>query len=255
LTQLVIGFVSNFFDTLGIGSFATSTSAYKMLKMVPDENIPGTLIVGHGLPVVAQALIFIAVVQVDSAVLVSLIVALVVGGWLGAGIVSKLPRRPIQIGMGVALLSAAMFMAMSQIGLFPSGGTALGLPLPSLVLATAVTFVLGVLVMLGIGHYGPSLVLLSVLGMDPRAAFPIMMGSGALTAMIGGMRFISTGRYDLRAALGLACGGIPAVLIAGLIVKEMPIDTLRWMVVIVVIYAAFMMLSAAFKADAKTSRG
>ena len=117
-TEIAVGFVTNFFDTLGIGSFATTTVAYKVLRLVPDELIPGTMIVGHALPVIAQAFIFIAVVKVDLMLLLSMVAASVVGGWLGAGVVSRLPRRPIQIGMGVALLAAALFMAMSQLGWF-----------------------------------------------------------------------------------------------------------------------------------------
>jgi uncharacterized membrane protein YfcA len=249
LVHLAVGFVTNFFDTLGIGSFATTTTAYKVLRLVPDERIPGTMIVGHALPATGQALIFIAVVKVDSTLLLSMVAASVVGGWLGAGIVSRLPRRPIQVGMGVALLAAALFMTMSQLGWFPSGGTAVGLPLPALVLAVLLNFVLGALLMLGIGNYGPCLVLLSLFGMDPRAAFPIMMSTGALVIMVGGLKFMDTGRYNVRAALGLALGGIPAVLIAGLIVKSLPLDALRWLVVAVVTYAAVAMLRSARFAD------
>ncbi|HEY2906847.1 MAG TPA: sulfite exporter TauE/SafE family protein [Vicinamibacterales bacterium] len=251
LVHLAVGFVTNFFDTLGIGSFATTTTAYKVLRLVPDERIPGTMIVGHALPATGQALIFIAVVNVDSTLLLSMVAASVVGGWLGAGIVSRLPRRPIQVGMGVALLAAALFMAMSQLGWFPSGGAARGLPLPGLVLAVSLNFVLGALLMLGIGNYGPCLVLLSLLGMDPRAAFPIMMSTGALVITVGGLKFMNTGRYDVRAALGLALGGIPAVLIAGLIVKSLPLGALRWLVVAVVTYAAVVMLRSARSADAQ----
>ena len=242
---LVIGFVTNFFDTLGIGSFAPTTTAFKMLRLVPDEQIPGTMIVGHSLPVVAQALIFIAVVPVESVTLLSIIVSTITGGWLGAGVVSRLPRRGVQVGMGVALLLAALFMAMSQLDLFPGGGEALGLRGLRLVLAIVATFFLGAMLMLGIGHYGPSLVLYSLLGMDPRAAFPIMMGSGGFVGPAGAIRFLQSGRYDLRAAIGLAVAGIPAVLIAAFIVRSLPLYVLRWMVVVVVVYAAVVMLRSA----------
>jgi uncharacterized membrane protein YfcA len=251
LAHLAVGFVTNFFDTLGIGSFATTTTAYRVLRLVPDVRIPGTMIVGHALPAAGQALIFIAVVSVDSTLLLSMVAASVVGGWLGAGIVSRLPRRPIQAGMGVALLAAALFMAMSQLGSFPHGGTAVGLPLPALVIAVALNFVLGALLMLGVGNYGPCLVLLSLFGMDPRAAFPIMMSTGALVIIVGGLKFMDTGRYDVRAALGLALGGIPAVLIAGLIVKSLPLIALRWLVVAVVTYTGVVMLRSARIADAQ----
>ncbi len=244
-TQFVIGFVTNFFDTLGIGSFATTTAAFKTLRLVPDEEIPGTMIIGHDLPVVVQAFIFIAAVSVDPMLMLTLIAATVAGGWLGAGVVTRLPRAPIQVGMGVGLLLAATFMALTQLGLFPGGGTALDLPTAKLAFAALGFFAFGAVLMIGIGNYAPSLILLSILGMDPRAAFPVMMGAGALVAMAGGIRFMRRGKYTMRAALGLTLGGIPAVLIAGLIVKSLPLGVLRWVVVSVVFYSAVTMVRSA----------
>src|SRR5262245_25922282 len=87
--QLGLGFVTNFFDTLGIGSFAPTTAIFKFFKMVPDRLIPGTLNVGHTLPTIAQAFIFTVAVQVDTTTLILLIVAAVAGAWLGAGIVAR----------------------------------------------------------------------------------------------------------------------------------------------------------------------
>jgi uncharacterized membrane protein YfcA len=253
LPELAIGFVTNFFDTLGIGSFATTTAAFKALRLIPDENIPGTLLIGHGLPIVAQAFIFIAAVNVEPTVMVMLIAATVVGGWLGASVVTKLPRRPIQIGMGTGLVLAALFMAGSQLGLFPGGGTAIGLSGGKLAFAATAFALFGAALMIGIGNYAPSLMLLSVLGMDPRAAFPIMMGAGALVACASGVKFMRSARYSPRAALGLTIGGIPGVLIAGLIVKSLPLGVLRWLVVTVVLYAATMMLRSAFGEGSRTA--
>ena len=245
--QLAIGFVTDFFDTLGIGSFATTTAAYKLFNIVRDEQLVGTMIIGHSIPVVAQALIFIAAVQVDPIVLGSLIAASVLGGWFGAGICSRLPVRPIQVTISIGLIAAAAFMAMSQLGVFPAGGTALTLPVGKLIFALVANFILGALLMLGIGNYAPSLIIFSLLGMDPRSAFPIMMGSGALMAMAGGFRFMQAAKFDKRAALGLTLGGVPGVLVAGLIVKSLPLSVLRWMVVGVVIYAATIMLKSAIR--------
>ncbi len=117
----------------------------------------------------------------------------------------------------------------------------------TLAFAIGANFVLGALMTLGIGLYAPCLILVSLLGLNPIAAFPIMMGSCAFLMPIGGMRFVRVGRYDLRAALGLALGGIPAVLLAALVVKSLPIVWLRWLVVVVVLYTATVMLSAALR--------
>jgi uncharacterized membrane protein YfcA len=254
--ELLIGVVVNFLDTLGIGSLATTTTAFRALRLVPDERLPGTMIVGLTLPVVAQALIFITAVQIDGTLLLAMIGAALAGGWLGARVVARLPRRPIRLGMGVALLVAALFMTLGQLGRMPIGGTALGLAGAPFALAVGVNLVLGALVMLGIGNYGPTFVLLSVLGMDPRAAFPIMMGSGAYAALVGASQFLRHGAVVQRPALGLALGGVPGVLLAALLVKSLPLDLLRWVIVVVVAYAAVSVLRAAERDDADDgSRG
>jgi uncharacterized membrane protein YfcA len=245
--QVVIGFMTNFFDTLGVGSFAPTTSIYKLLRLVPDERIPGTLNAGHALPTVAQALIFIAAVSVDPVTLVAMISAAVAGAWLGSGVVTKLPRAAIQLGMGAALLAAAVLFVLGNVGWIPAGGTALALDGAWLWFAVACNFVLGALMTLGVGLYAPCLILVSLLGMNPIAAFPIMMGSCAFLMPVAAERFIATGRYERRAALGLALGGIPGVLLAAFVVKSLPLAWLRWLVVVVVLYAAVAMLRGAVK--------
>jgi uncharacterized membrane protein YfcA len=240
-----IGFVTNFFDTLGIGSFATTTSLFRFLKLVKDEFIPGTLNVGHTLPTITQAFIYIAIVKVEMTTLIPLIAASVLGMWLGAGVTCKLPRRNVQIGMGVALLVAATFLLMKIFDKQAEGGLELGLHGTKLWIGVIGNFVLGALMSLGIGLYGPCLVMISLLGMSPDAAFPIMMGSCAFLMPVGSKQFISKGSYNLRAALGLALGGIPAVLIAAYIVKKLPLYYLMWLVVVVVVYTAMSMLYSA----------
>jgi uncharacterized membrane protein YfcA len=245
--HLLIGFVTNFFDTLGIGSFATTTSLFRFLRLVPDELIPGTLNVGHTTPSVTQALIYIVIVSVGMPTLVSMIAAAVAGAWLGAGVVSRWSRARVQLGMGSALLAAAALMLTSQLELAPSGGNALALSGGRLAIAVGVNFVLGALMTLGIGLYAPCMILVSLLGMDPKAAFPIMMGSCAFLMPVGSMRFIREGRYSLTAGVGLALGGIPAVLLAASIVWALPLEYVRWLVIVVVVYTALSLLRTAHR--------
>jgi uncharacterized membrane protein YfcA len=167
------------------------------------------------------------------------------GAWLGAGIVARLPRRAIQLGMGVALSGAAALLVLMNLELLPSGGTALQLSGRALLFAVAMNFALGALMTLGIGLYAPCLILVSLLGMNPIAAFPIMMGSCAVLMPVAALRFIRNGKYELRAALGLTLGGIPAVLTAAYLVRSLPLTWLRWLVVIIAFYAAVLMLASA----------
>ena len=243
--ETAIGFVTAFFDTLGVGSFATTTAVYKLRDMVPVALMPGTLNVGHALATMTQAFIYTSIVPVDATTLVLMIAAASAGSWLGAGVVVHWPRRRIQLGMGVALLGAAGIMLLSQLNLVPGGGDTLALTGARLAIGLAGNFVLGVLMMLGIGLYAPCMILVSLLGMNPTAAFPIMMGSCAFLMPISSMRFVRTRRYDVKAALGLAVGGFPAVLIAAYLVRSLPLGAVRWLVVGVVVYTALNMLVTA----------
>jgi uncharacterized membrane protein YfcA len=243
-----LGAVTNFFDTLGIGSFAPTTAYMKLRKMAPDSYFPAILNAGHALPTVAQALVFITLVQVDPTLLLSCIVASVAGAFVGAPIVQRSPVRLVQGVVGLALLIAAILFALKNLNLLPPGGEALSLP-PALFAAAVVAhFVMGVLMMFGIGLYAPSLIVLSLLGLNPAAAFPIMMGSCAFLMPISSVRFVQSERIDLRIVLGLALGGIPAVLLAAFVVKSLDLVTLRWLVVVVVLYAAALLLRSALVA-------
>jgi uncharacterized membrane protein YfcA len=243
--QIALGAVTNFFDALGIGSFATTTAVFRMRKMVPDRIIPGTLNVGHTLPTITQAFIFTAVIPVDVLTLFSMIAAAVLGAWLGAGIVAGWPKRKVQIGMGTALLAAATFMFMRQQGLFPEGSAEIGVSGMKLALAVAGNFMLGALMTLGIGLYAPCMILVSLLGMSERTAFPIMMGSCAFLMPVGSLRFVREKAYSLRNALGLTLGGIPGSYIAGKFFEGLDIRTVRWLVIVVVVYTGVTMLISA----------
>ncbi len=312
--QMAVGAITNFLDTLGIGSFATTTALFRASKMVPDRIIPGTLNAGHTAPTVVQALIYITAIPVDVLTLVSMIVAAVLGAWFGAGVVASWPKRKVQIGMGLALLAAATFFTMRNLDLFPkpelsstqtipagvadttlpadltarlfipvkisaraADGTFVEIPqdqwfwrdgtivLPpaqtareirvdsapvgvrgtTLAVAVLGNLFLGALMSLGIGLYAPCMILVGLLGMSERTAFPIMMGSCAFLMPVGSLRFIKEQCYSLRAALGLALGGIPGVLVAAYIVKQLDLSTVRWLVIVVVVYTATTMLLAA----------
>jgi uncharacterized membrane protein YfcA len=247
--ELVIGFVTDFFDTLGIGSFAPTTAIYKLRRIVPDELIPGTLNVGHTPAAIAEALIFVTAIVVDPLLLVTVVGSAAAGAWLGAGVVARLPRRAIQAIMGVALTIAGIVFTAINLGALPGGGTAMSLGGWKFGLAVGINFVLGALMSAGIGMYAPCMITLALLGMHPLAAFPIMMGACALLQPVASLRFFQTGKFAWGPSLGLAFGGVVGVFIAAYIVKTLPLIALRWLVIVVIAYAAFAMLRSAARTE------
>jgi len=246
---VIVGAITNFFDTLGIGSFAPTMAWFKLRKLVPDRLIPCTMLVGHGLPTLTQAIIFLLLlgVLVDPVLLVGCFLAVLLGGVLGAPLVARTRVWIIQLIVGCALILAATLYTLTNLGLMPGGGTASSLPLTLMIIAIVANFIFGVLLNFGIGNYAPTLIMLSLMGLDPRLSFPIMAGGAAMAVAGAGVRHISMGEIDLRLAIGMALGGIPGVFVAALIVKTMPLELLRWMVIVVVLYAALMMLRAAMQ--------
>jgi uncharacterized membrane protein YfcA len=252
---MVLGAVTNFFDTLGVGSFAPSMAWFKFRKLVPDQLIPPTLIAGHTPPSLVQGLIFLALLGggVDPVLLVGNIVSLTLGGLIGARLVYRVHVWMVQGIVGLALILAAIFYTLANLGMMPIGGTASSLPPVMTALAIAASFVFGVLLNFGVGNYAPTLALLSLMGLDPRYCFPIMASSNGFAGVIVASRHVLAGKLDLKVVLGIALGGIPAVLIAAFLVKSMPVETLRWLVTAVVLYTAVVMLRSAAEERRKAS--
>jgi uncharacterized membrane protein YfcA len=247
LEAVVLGAITNFFDTLGIGSFAPTTAWFKFRKLVPDRLIPPTMLVGHGLPTMTEAIIFLILlgVMVDPVLLVGCTIAVLMGGLLGAPLVTRTRVWIIQLVVAIALILAAAAYGAANLHLMPGGGTAAGLPPTLTVIVIVANFIFGVLLNYGVGNYAPTLVMLSLMGMDPRLCFPIMAGGAAMTVAGAGARHIAIGQINMKIVVGMAIGGVPAVLVAALIVKSMPIEMLRWLVIVVVLYAAAVMFRAA----------
>jgi uncharacterized membrane protein YfcA len=245
--SIAVGAITDFFDTLGVGSFAPTTWLFRTFGMVPDRLLPGTLNVGHALPSVAQALIFIAIVEVEAQTLAAMIGAAVVGAWMGASVVAGWSRRRVRLGMGLALLAASLLLVRQLAFGSPAGEDALGLDGGRFALGVAGNFVLGAMMTVGVGLYAPCMILVSLLGMNAKAAFPIMMGSCAFLMPIAGMRFVERRAYAPGVALGLTLGGIPAVLVAAYVVRSLPLDAVRVLVVVVASYTALSLLRAALR--------
>lgn len=240
----IIGFVVNFFDVLGIGAFAPQTALLKFTKQTEDKVMPGTLNVANTLPVLFQALIFITIIEVDAWTLIFMLVSAALGAIIGAGVVSKLSERKIRLTMGIALLITAVFMIARNLDWIQGGGDAIGLRGGKLAIAIIGNFFLGALMTAGIGLYAPCMALVFALGMSPQVAFPIMMGSCAFLMPLASIRFIREDAYNKKAAIAMAIPGIVAVLIAALLVKSLPLDVLKWVVIGVILYTSAVMLRA-----------
>lgn len=247
ISDTAIGLGTCFLDTLGIGNYAQVTALYKFRNSPADELIPGTLNAGCGPPVLFSSLLFLTSVEVEPALLLSMVITAGAGAWLGAGLVSRMNRRTIQLFMGTALLIAAGFFAMTNVGILPPSGTATALIGWRFAVAVVASFVLGALMSAGIGNYAPSMALLAFLGMHPLAAYPIMMASDAVLIPAAGIRFIRSGRFSSPAAFGLAVGGIIGTLLAFPLVKTLGthLTLMRWVVMGVILYAGVNMLRSA----------
>lgn len=241
-SEFPLGFVVAFFDTLGIGSFAPTTAFLKFQGNLADELIPGTLNVGLNTAAILEMIIMVSVIVIDPVLLMATISAAALGAWIGAGVVNRMPRPAIQLAMGVALLIAGCVFAATNLHLLPGGGVAMTMTGWRFAVAVAVNFVLGALMSVGIGLYAPCMIVVTLLGLHPLAAFPIMMGSCGLVQPTAGLQFFRSGRFGFGTSIALTIGAIPGVLLAAFVVKRLPLFALRWLVVLVVIYAAVTML-------------
>lgn len=247
----IIGFVTNFLDTLGIGSFATTQAGFKFTKSSPDAVMPGTLNVGDTIPVIVEAVLFFGLIEIAPVTLIGMIAASVLGAVLGASIVSKWSVKYVRIALGCALIILAIVLAgkLLQIGPFGATGTATALHGIKLVIGIVINFILGALMMIGVGLYAPCMALCGALGLNISAAFPIMMGSCAFLMPSGSIKFIKEGKYDRKASLMLTIFGVLGVFVAYFIIKSLPLTVLTWVVICVMLFTSVMFFKDAAKGE------
>lgn len=253
VTNSVVSMIANFFDTLGIGSFAIATSAWKFTKSISDDLIPGTLNVVFAVPVVTEATIFIQRIDMDPLTLVLMIVSSAIGAMIGAKIMSKLDIMKIRLVLGIALIIVAIITLckINAIGPFGIIGSARGLAGGMLIVGVVVNFFLGALMTAGIGLYAPCMALVLLLGMSADIAFPVMMGSCAYLMPSAGITFVKEGKYDRTSAIPMLILGVIGVLIAGFIVTSLPLTLLTYLVCIVMVICALMFFHDARKQSIK----
>lgn len=238
----LISLIANFFDTLGIGSYAIATSAWKFNKSVRDDLIPGTLNVAFGIPICVEATITMTRIEMDSLTLVLMIAAAIIGSILGAKIISRLDIMKIRVVMGVALIivAAITLCKINAVGPFGILGTARGLEGGMLVVGVIANFILGILMTAGIGLYAPCMAIVLLLGMSADVAFPVMMGSCAYLCPACGITFIKEGKYNRASTIPMIFTGAIGVLIAGFIVTSLPLTVLTYLVCVVMVICAIM---------------
>ena len=248
----IAGMIGNFFDTLGVSSFAVIIAMGKVMKMkFKDKELPAMLNVSCAIPNITEALIFLTAIEVDPTTLVSMLIAAGMGSYIGAGIVEKLDEKKIQLAMGIALFITAtvIFMGLPWVNLLPVGGSSIGLSGSKLFIGVTLNFIYGALMTAGIGLYAPCMATTYILGMSPKCAFPIMMGSCAVLMPIASTRFIKDGHYPRKTSIWITIGGVVGVFAAAYIFNAMPMNMVKVLCVFVIYYTSYGMLKKALKRE------
>lgn len=241
-------FIIFFFSTFGVSDFAISTVLYPRLNWVNIKKLPGTLNAQCVIPVFVMALAYISSIEVGITTLVSLIIAQVVGAYIGPRFVMKLPEKTIKIFIGIGLLIASIIIVMSQLNIIPSTGNATELTGIKLVIAIILMALYGALNNIGIGSYALTMVTVYLLGLDPKVSFPIMMGACAFSVPVGSAEFVKKGEYSRKITLFTAIFGVLGVLAAVFIVGSLDTYVIKWVVVAILIYSSITMLLPEIKA-------
>ena len=253
-TGFWIGLLTDMLDTMGIGSFATTTTFYKMTHLVEDDRkIPGTMNAIHAIPVLLQAFCFITVVKVEASTLIPMAIASFIGALVGPLLTKNWNTRTIQRILGTLLIIAAFFIIYRLV--FNPGSdnsTAIhGLSGIWLVIGILYNFIIGILMTLGLGNYAPELIFFSLMGLSPAIAMPVMMLDAAMIMTASATQFIREKRVAWEGSAGMVLGGIIGVLIAVRFLTSLDLNVLKQFVVLIVLFTGGMMIRASFKQQTK----
>lgn len=248
-TGFGIGYVTDLLDTLGIGTFATTTTMFKLTKLVEDDRkIPATMTTAHIIPVLVEALLFITIVEVDMVTLIAMAATAFTGAFVGAKVTQKWDTKKVQRILGILLIIAACFMVYRMI---TNPGADLtnevkGLTGWKLAVGIAFDFMVGMLMSMGLGNYAPELIFFSLMGISPAVALPVMMLNAAMIMTAGAKQFIQSGRVNWPGVPGIIVGGVLGVLTAAFFLSNLDINNLKILVVFVAAYTGFTLLRSSF---------
>lgn len=247
---MLIGLITDFGDTLGIGSFATTTAAFRMTHYIDDDRkLPGTLNAVHAIPVMFQALFFITAVKVELTTLLPMTTAAVIGAYVGTHVTKKWHAPTVQRVMAIALLIAVIIMIVRMITT-PGSNNSMGVHGLHgwwLILGIVFNFGIGVLMTMGLGNYAPELIFFSLMGVNPAVAFPVMMLDAALIMPTTALNVIKMDRVSWRGFAGVAIGGVLGVIVAAKFFTSMDVDLLNKLIVVVALWTIFGLLRDSMK--------
>ncbi|MGT2666869.1 sodium:solute symporter [Streptococcus rifensis] len=246
-TGFFIGYVTDLLDTLGIGTFATTTALFKATRLVEDDRkIPATLTTAHVIPVIVEALCFITIVKVDMTTLICMSLSAFSGALVGARMTKSWDTRRVQKILGALLIIAAIIMVYRLIT-NPGEGlseSVQGLRGIKLIIGMVFDFCVGLLMTMGLGNYAPELIFFSLMGINPAVALPVMMLNAALIMVAGAKSFIQSDRVHWPGVLGIIVGGILGVLTAAMFLTQLDVNHLKLLVVFIALYTGGMLLRA-----------
>lgn len=244
-TGFWIGYIADLLDTLGIGTFATTTTLFKVTKLVEDDRkIPATMTTAHIIPVLVEALLFITIVKVDFLTLITMGTAAYSGAYIGARFTQHWNTKMVQRILGMLLIIAAGFMIFRML---TNPGADLtdqvrGLVGGKLLLGILFDFIIGMLMSMGLGNYAPELIFFSLMGISPAVALPVMMLNAAMIMTAGSKQFIESGRVSWKGVAGMMTGGVCGVLTAAMFLTKLDINKLKILVVCIAIYTGCMLI-------------
>ncbi len=181
-----------------------------------------------------MALSYITAINVGIKTLAVCIICQIIGAYLGPRFVVKLPEKTIKLFVGIGLVIARILnFFMGQMNWIPSNGTASELYGGKINLGRIfLLFVYGALNNIGIGSYALTMVTVYLLGLNPVAAFPIMMGACTFSVPIGSVQFIKFDEYSRKKShFFTSTFGVLGVLVAVFLVKSLDTYILKWIVI------------------------
>ena len=245
VVSAIAGFIGNFLDALGIGSFAVITPILRMSKNIDDRVLPGTLNAGCAVAVAIQGTVWMSDIGIETPTLVASLVCSIIGGFIGAFWVTRLDRNKVRIVMGCAFVVVAFIMLSKQLGFFPNvGGDANGFTGMKLLAFALLMGLFAALMNAGIDMYAPAMALCALMGLNLAYAFPLAAGGCCAMMPTAGIRSIMVDAIDTKVAMWMFLGSIPGTLIAALIVKSMPLTVLTWLVICVLLYTSVSLIQA-----------
>ena len=234
ITEAIVYFLA----TMGISDFLMNTIVFNRCKSGDTAQLPGTVNLCAIVPGTVIAFTYLQTAEaIETATLIICTACMLAGTVFSAIFLTGIDGKKLKKIIGTALIFSMCALVVKMIVSAGTTGSASGLGGVRLVIAVVVCLICGALNMMGVPCKPTLTALFLLLGLSPMCTLTLVLVMCGLSPVVGGVKFIRSGKYHKKTVLAAAITGTATAVCGCLVMISLPALALNIVLLCVMLIA------------------